>query len=157
MQFWGFLNYTLFTDSQAFFMWTAPSPAWNQTNPGTQEIQTTVMGVLNGSKNHRLQWTDYTLQPSQSLTFAFFGIGDGSSQPDTIGYALRGISTINNRHEYQKRFNIASTSEFSTLIIREVTQREEATFQCRLQIDSNTWAYNVRIYVAGNKPKLNYF
>lgn len=54
-------------------MWTAPFPAWNQTNPGTQEIQTTVMGVLNGSKNHRLQW-NYTLQPSQSLTFAFFGI-----------------------------------------------------------------------------------
>lgn len=137
-------------------MWTAPFPAWNQTNPGTQEIQTTVMGVLNGSKNHRLQW-NYTLQPSQSLTFAFFGIGDGSSQPDTIGYALRGISTINNRHEYQRRFNIASTSEFSTLIIREVTQREDATFQCRLQVDSNTWAYNVRIYVAGNIPKLNYF
>lgn len=41
-------------------MWTAPFPAWNQTNPGTQEIQTTVMGVLNGSKNHRLQW-NYTL------------------------------------------------------------------------------------------------
>lgn len=97
-----------------------------------------------------MRWK-YILQPSQTITFAFFDIGDGSSQPDNIGYVLNEFPTINNRHDYQRRFRIESTRESSTLIIGKVTQREEAIYQCRLQIDSTTWAYNVRIDVTGNK------
>ena len=133
----------------AIFQWTAPPPAWNQTNPGTADIYTAVIRVLNGSTNYNLRW-NYTLPAGQSITFTFFAIGDGISQPDTIGYILNGLSSINDRHEYQTRFRIESTREFSTLTINTVTEQEEATFQCKLQVGSNTWAYNIRVEVTGN-------
>ena len=66
-------------------MWTAPPPAWNQTNPGTSlaDIQTAVYQVRNGSTNVILKW-NYALLPGQSLRLTTFSIGDGISQDDWI-------------------------------------------------------------------------
>lgn len=86
---------------------------------------------------------------NQNIAFTFFAIGDGISQPDDIGFVLNGSSSINDRNDYLARFSIGSTSKYSTLTIRTVTKRENATFQCRVQVGSDTWAYNVRIEVNG--------
>ena len=141
--------YILLADS--LFMWTAPPPVWNQTTPGTDaaNIQTAVIQVLNGSTNVPVRW-NYTLLAGQSITFTFFAIGDGISQPDDIGFVVSGLSpTINNRNDYPSRFSIDGTSEFPTVTIITVTERENATFQCRAQVGSETWAYNIRVEVTG--------
>ena len=132
-------------------MWTAPLPAWNQTNGGSDpaDIRTAVIQVLNGSTNVIVRW-NYTLLPGQGIEFTTFVIDDGISKPDILGYKSRGSPKIRNRNGYQTRFSIDSTNEFSTLTIHTVTERENATFQCQIFTD-NRWTYNIRIEVTGKQ------
>ena len=131
------------------FVWTAPPPAWNQTVQGTLDIQTAVVEVLNGSVNYHLRW-NYTLLDGQSISLVLLAIGDGKSQPDDIGFVFGGSATIFRRNDYPTRFSIESTSEFSTLIISTVAERENATFQCRISLtEGSSWAYNARIFITG--------
>jgi len=73
-----------------------------------------------------------------------FSIDDGITV-DVIGVVYHlddgsAYATIHPRNEYRTRFYI-STSEMATLIINEVTERERATFQCRLETRSKgNWA-----------------
>ena len=129
-------------------MWTAPPPAWNQTNPGTSlaDIQTAVYRVRNGSTNVLLRW-NYTLLPGQSLLLTIFSIGDGISQDD-IGLVIGGPSGTP-ADKYKDRFSIYSTSQFSNLTINKVTEQENATFQCKLLVGADVWAYNIRVEVTG--------
>ena len=129
-------------------MWTRPPPAWNQTNPGTANIQTAGIETINGSSNVILKWS-YTLLDGQGIDFTYFAIGDGFSQPDDIGFVLNGSSFLNDRNDYRARFSISSTNEHSTVVLKTVSERENATFQCRIQAGSDTWAYNVRVEVKG--------
>lgn len=129
-------------------MWTAPLPAWNQTNAGTSlaDIQTAVYQVRNGSTNVLLRW-NYILLSGQTLQLSTFSIGDGISQDD-IGLVIGGpTGTPNNK--YKDLYSIYSTSQFSNLTINKVTEQENATFQCKLQVGSNVWAYNIRVEVTG--------
>ena len=131
------------------FVWTAPPPAWNQTVQGTLNIQTAVVEVLNGSVNYHLRW-NYTLLDGQSILLVTFGVGDGISQLDDIGFVVGGSATIFDRNDYPSRFSIESTSEFSTLIIGTVGERENATFQCRIALTEGTsWAYIALISITG--------
>ena len=131
------------------FVWTAPPPAWNQTVQGTVNIQTAVIEVLNGSVNYHLRW-NYTLLDGQSISLVTFAVGDGTGQPDDIGFLVGESVTIFDRNDYRTRFNIESTSEFSALTINTVTERENATFQCRIALAEGTsWAYNARIFITG--------
>ena len=137
---------------EAVLMWTAPPPAWNQTNAGTSQadIQTAVYRVRNGSTNVLLRW-NYTLLPGQSLNRTTFSIGDGIIQDD-IGLVIGGpVGTPNNM--YKDLFSIYSTSQFSNLTINKVTVQENATFQCKLLVTemgtAETWAYNIRVVVTG--------
>ena len=133
-------------------MWTAPPPAWNQTIQGTDpaNIQTAVIQVLNGSTNVIVRW-NYTLLAGQSISLTFFNIDDGVNPQDDMGFVVQGgSSTVYDRRDYRTRFSIDSTSEFSTLTINEVTDRENATFQCRISLTAGTsWAYNIRTDVRG--------
>ena len=123
--------------------WTAPPPAWTQTD--SNDIRTVDLQVLLGSTQVPLRW-NYTLLSGTVLLTTFY-IDDGAS--DDIGITVNGgITAINNRNDYQARFAI-STSEVATLIINNVTEREEATFQCKLTASGNTWAYNIRVNVTG--------
>ena len=133
-------------------MWTAPPPAWNQTNPGTSlaNIQTAVYQVRNGSTNVVLRW-NYTLLHGQSLLLTTFSIGDGFSQDD-IGSVIR-RPTGSPYNKYKDLISIYSTSQFSNLTINRVTVQENATFQCKLLVDEmgmDAWAYNIRVEVTGN-------
>ena len=131
------------------FVWTAPPPAWNQTVQGTDNIQTAFVEVLNGSVNYHLRW-NYTLLDGQSILLVTFAVGDGINQPDDIGFVLGGSATIFDRNDYPSRFSIESTSEYSTLIISTVAERENATLQCRIALTEGTsWAYIARISITG--------
>ena len=132
-------------------MWTAPPPAWNQTNAETSlaDIQTAVYQVRNGSTNVLLRW-NYTLLLGQTLLLTTFFIGDDISQ-DEIGSVIGGpVGTPNNK--YKDLFSIYSTSQFSNLTINKVTVQENAIFQCKLlvaEVGADVWAYNIRVEVTG--------
>lgn len=127
-------------------MWNAPAPAWNQTVPGFDErnIKTAVMQVLNGSTNVLVKWS-YSLLDKQSIAFVIFRIDE-----KRIGAASHGVSMMED--DFSNRFNIESTSEFSSLTINTVTESENTTFQCQVLLTDNTkWAYSIRIEVTGMK------
>ena len=42
-----------------------------------------------------------------------------------------------------------STSEVATLIIKKVTEREQAVYQCQFAVVGNSWAYEIRVIVLG--------
>ena len=128
-------------------MWTAPPPAWNQTVSGFDEAktETVVIQVLNGSTNVLIKW-NYNLLGNQSIKYAFFaidmtnfGVVEDDWKSDIVV-------------DFRNRFSIETTSEYSSLTINTVTERENATFQCRLWLtDGSNWGYNIRIEVTGMK------
>ena len=129
-------------------MWTAPPPAWNQTNAGLSlaDIETAVHRVRIGSTNVLLRW-NYTLLPGQSRVLTTFSIGDGINQDD-IGLIIGGpTGTPNNK--YKDLYSIYSTSQLSELTINKVTEQENSTFRCQLQVGGDVWAYNIRVEVKG--------
>lgn len=134
-------------------MWVAPPPAWNQT--ASADIQTAVVRVLNGSTNVRLSW-NYVLLDGQSLRYTVFSIRYGVSDPVVVGDVdVNGNPTVYEENDYSTRFTISSSSVFSTLTINTVTEKENATFQCKINAK---WAYNIRLEVAGiNTIKLIYY
>ena len=117
---------------------------------GSNNVQTAVMQVLQGTTNYQVTWK-YNLLGDQTIRLKLFSIRHGSGVPDGIGDVIGASSTLYNRHDYRTRFRLNSTlsSTFSTLTINRITQKENATFQCRIQEGGNTWAYNVRIEVIG--------
>ena len=134
---------------EAFLMWTAPPPAWNQTNEGSAQadIQTVVYQVRNGSTNELLRW-NYTLLPSQTLRLTTFSIVEGISL-DNIGLVFSPGPTAAPNNKYKGLYSIYSTSQFSNLTINKVTEQQNTTFQCKLQLDGSSWAYNIRVEVTG--------
>ena len=96
-----------------------------------------------------LRW-NYTLSAGSNLLVTTFNIiDDGNS--DDIGILFSGnIAAVNDRNDYRTRFDI-STSEVATLIIKTVTEREEAVYQCRLTVVASTWTYEINVTVLGKK------
>ena len=127
-------------------MWTGPPPAWNQTVSGTDNIQTVVMRVLNGSKNVHLRW-NYTLLDGQDILLTTFSILSGNNEPKVFGNVVKG-HPIYFKDEYKTRFSISSTDEFSIVTINTVMERDNTTFQCNIYPGKN-WAYNIRLEVTG--------
>ena len=117
---------------------------------GSSNVQIAVMRVLQGTTNYQVTWK-YNLLGGQTIRFNWFSIRYGSGVPDVIGEVVTGKTPVlYNRHDYMARFRLNSTSKFSTLTINRITQKENATFQCRMQeAGENAWAYNVRIEVIG--------
>ena len=73
---------------------------------------------------------------------------DGERQDD-IGVVITPGPTGTPSSRYKDQFSIYSTSQFSNLTINRVTEQENATFQCKLQVGSDAWAYNIRVEVTG--------
>ncbi len=99
-----------------------------------------------------LKW-NYKMPIGQDLDRIVFSIDDGITVDDigVIYHDGNGTisTTVYDRNDYRARFNI-STSEAATLIIKEVTERERATFQCKLVTVSNgEWAYKIRLNPTG--------
>ena len=108
---------------------------------GSNNVQTAVMRVLQGTRNYQVTWK-YNLLGGQTIRFKLFSTRYGSGVRDYIGDVTGRTPVLYNRHDYMARFRLNSTSKFSTLTIN-------TTFQCRMQDGGNTWTYNVRIEVIG--------
>ena len=128
-------------------MWTGPPPAWNQTVSGTDNIQSAVTRVLNGSENIHLRW-NYTLLDRQNILLTTFSILSGNNEPKVLGNVVKG-HPIYSKDEYKTRFSISSTDEFSIVTIKTVMERDNTTFQCKIFGEENNWAYNIRLEVTG--------
>ena len=130
-------------------MWTAPPPACNQTMSGNNpaDIQTAVYQVRNGSTNVLLRW-NYTLLSGQTLEVTTFYIINGVSQ-ERIGFVFNAGLAGNPNNKFKDLYSIYSTSQFSNLTINKVTEQENATFQCEVQVSGDQWAYNIRVEVTG--------
>jgi len=105
------------------------------------------MSAVKGSTQVALRW-NYTLSPGSNLLLTtFYIIDDGNS--DAIGtLSPNNIAAVNDINDYRTRFDI-SISEVATLIIKKVTEREEAVYQCKLTVVGNTWTYEIRVIVLG--------
>jgi len=93
-----------------------------------------------------LGWS-YTLL-SGSLVSTTFSVRLNDGSFDDIGTHTGNTNIIFNRNDYRTRFGI-NGNEVATLIINEVTEREEAVYQCKLTTDSNIWSYRIRVIVTG--------
>ena len=93
---------------------------------GSNNVQTAVMRVLQGTTNYQVTWK-YNLLGGQTIRFKLFSTRYGSGVRDDIGDVVTGRTPVLcNRHDYMARFRLNSTSKFSTLTIN-------TTFQCRMQ------------------------
>ena len=114
--------------------WTAPTPAWTPT--GANDIRTVKYPVLNGSTNVALRW-NYTLGTNEVM-FSIIWLLDG-----TLIATLFPVTVIKD-----DRFDL-NKSEVATLIIKNVSELEDATFQCQVQTIDGTWKYNIRLEIIG--------
>jgi len=133
--------------------WTAPPPAWTQTNPA--DFKTVVMPVLNGSTQVPLRWS-YTLTPGSNLQSTTFFIEDGGFVSIGKIYNPSGITTVFDTKDHRTRFDI-SRSEVATLIINRVTEREEVLYECELETVNNGWRYRIRVIVIGENCNVQYY
>jgi len=105
------------------------------------------MSVEKGSTQVALRW-NYTLSAGSNLLITTFSIIDDGNSDDIGVKSPDNIASVNDRNDYRTRFDI-STSEVATLIINEVTEREEAVYQCKILVVGNVWAYEIRVSVLG--------
>ena len=107
------------------------------------------MQVLKGAAQVHLKW-NYLKPTGWNISQTVFSIWDGR-QWDTVGIInhLTANTEVFNRFDYQTRFAI-STSEVATLIINQVTKREETIFKCKLVMVSGLQpSYDVRLKLTG--------
>ena len=116
------------------FTWTAPPPSWTPTDGN--DVRTFTFSVLNGSTNVALRW-NYTLGTGEVAVTKTWAL-DGT-QIAIVG----GITLIND-----DRFDV-NKSEVATLMIKNVSELEDATIQCAVQTNLGIWKYNIRLEITG--------
>ena len=118
------------------FTWTAPPPAWTPSD--ANDVQTVKYSVLNGSTNVALRW-NYTLGTGEFLFITTWQL-DGTQIA-----AIAAITIIrDNRFDLNKK-------EVATLIIKNVSELEDATIQCVVHTSLSTWKYNIRLEITGER------
>ena len=118
------------------FTWTAPPPAWTPTD--ANDVRTFKFSVLNGSANVALRW-NYSLGTGEL-------VASKSWTMDGVQIALVGLVTRIN----DDRFAVDS-EEVATLIIKDVSEIEDATIQLIVQTTINIWKHKIRVEVTGEK------
>ena len=122
------------------FNWTAPPPAWSPTD--ANDVRTVKHQVSNGSTNVALRW-NYTLGTGEFLSSTAWQL-DGTQ---IIFVSVTGITIIKD-----DRFDV-NKSGVATLIIKNVSELEDATIQCLVQTDLSSWKYDIRLEITGEKFK----
>ena len=118
------------------FTWTAPPPAW--TPSGANDVRTVKYSLLNGSTNVALRW-NYTLRTGELVLSTAWQL-DGTQIA-----AVAAITIISdNRFDLNKK-------EVATLIIKNVSELEDATIQCVVQTSVGNWKYNIRLEITGER------
>ena len=96
--------------------------------------------MLSGSTNVTLRW-DYTLGSGEILILTMWKI-----DAIDIGFLTTAPSAI----VYDHRF-IISTSEVATLIIKNVSDISDATFECKVQTSVDAWKYRIHVEINGER------
>ena len=120
------------------FTWTAPPPAW--TPIGTDNVRTVKYSVLNGSTNVALRW-NYTLGTDELMSSTAWEL----DEIQIVFVFVTGVTRIKD-----DRFDV-NKSEVATLIIKNVSELEDGTFQCTVQTDVGSWKYRIRLEITGEK------
>ena len=94
--------------------------------------------MLNGSTNEALSW-NYTLGTGEFLSSTAWQLDGTQIVFVGIQIVIRG-----NRFDVNK-------SEVATLIIKNVSELEDATIQCVVQTNLGNWKYGIRLEIAGEK------
>ena len=94
--------------------------------------------MLNGSTSVALRW-NYTLGINELLFTTIWKL-DG-----TRIATIAAVTVIND-----DRFDL-NKSEVATLIIKDVSEMEDATIQCEVQTSLGSWKYNIRLEITGKK------
>ena len=94
--------------------------------------------MLNGSTNVALKW-NYTLGIGELVLLTAWQL-DG-----TQIVAVSAITIIND-----DRFDL-NKKEVATLIIKNVSELEDATIQCVVQTSVGNWRYNIQLEITGEK------
>ena len=92
-----------------------------------------------------LKW-NYTLGSGEILVLTAWSI-DGTD----IGVLTTAPSTV----VYDNRF-IISTSEVATVIVKTVSDIDDATFECKVQTSVDAWKYKMRVEITGERHYLKY-
>ena len=85
-----------------------------------------------------LRW-NYTLGSGEVLALTQWKIDEAS-----IGF-LTTVPTV-----YDNRF-IISTSEVATVIIKNVADISDATFECQVTTSKGVWRYKIRVEITGER------
>ena len=94
--------------------------------------------MLNGSTNVALKW-NYTLGTGELVLSTAWQLGG------TQIAAVAAITIISdNRFDLNKK-------EVATLIIKNVSELEDATIQCVIQTSVGNWKYNIRLEITGER------
>lgn len=141
---------------EPYVKWTEPPPAWiSETN----EVRTVDVQMLKGSTQVPLKW-NYVLSPGLVLKATKFSVVRYLTFLEEIGglqYREDGSSHVFINEGYQTHYNI-STSEVATLILNNVTEREETTFQCKLYtVPRGEWVYKIRVKLTGKKHQNTWY
>ena len=124
--------------SAGSFTWTSPPPAWTPTNG--DDVRTVDFTVLNGSTNVALRW-NYTLGSGETVVLTTWKIDEND-----LGLLTTALSTV----VYDNRF-VISTSEVATVIIKNVADINDATFECKVQTSVGAWKYKIRVEITGER------
>ena len=125
-----------FISTAGAFTWTFPPPAWTPTEG--DDVRTVKFRVLNGSTNEALRW-NYTLGSGENVALTSWKMDETD-----IGLLTTAPSAI----VYDNRF-IISTSEVATVIIKNVADIDDATFQCEVRTSVDAWRYRISVEITG--------
>ena len=128
--------------SAGSFTWTFPPPAWTPTNG---DVRTANFTVLNGSINVPLRW-NYTLGSGEILALTSWRI----DKNDLGLLTTVPVPTATVYSQYVDRF-IISTSEVATVIIKNVSDIKDATFECKVQTSVDAWKYKISMEIRGER------
>lgn len=90
-----------------------------------------------------LRW-NYTLGSGETLALTSFRIDESD-----IGF----LTTVPTATVYDNRF-IISTSEIATLIIKDVADINDATFECKVQTSVGSWKYKIIVEITGKRKNI---
>ena len=129
--------------SAGTFTWTTPPPAWTPIKG--DDIRSVNFPVLSGSSNVALRW-NYTLGSGETLALTSWKI-----DTTDIGF----LTTVPSAVVYDHRF-IISTSEVATLIIKNVSDISDATFECKVRTSVDAWKYQIHVKIKGKRCDVQY-
>ena len=118
----------------ASFTWTAPPPAWIPSD--ANDVRTVKFSVLNGSTNVALRW-NYTLGTGELLFTTTWHL-DGTQ------IAAKAAITIITDNRF-----VLKKNEVATLMIKNVSEMEDATISCVVLTSLGNWKYEIRLEITG--------